>query len=78
MAAKNTNSPEISTDLLVNTEKASRGIWLVKVPRYLSNIWEKKTGETIGRLVVSNGETTFHSTIANEAESSKKQSNVRI
>ena len=36
---------------LVDCERASRGVWLVKVPRYLSEIWEKNEGSDVGRLV---------------------------
>lgn len=35
----------------VACEKAARGVWLVKVPRYLSEIWQKNPGKTVGSLV---------------------------
>uniref|UniRef100_A0A914XZ56 General transcription factor IIF subunit 2 n=1 Tax=Panagrolaimus superbus TaxID=310955 RepID=A0A914XZ56_9BILA len=35
----------------VDCERATRGVWLVKVPRYLSEIWEKNEGSDVGRLV---------------------------
>ncbi|VDM96856.1 unnamed protein product [Thelazia callipaeda] len=43
----------------VDCESAKRGVWLVKVPRYLSEIWEKNAGHDVGRLVIkpSNGKT---------------------
>nr|CAD2179548.1 unnamed protein product [Meloidogyne enterolobii] len=61
MAAKRSASDPVPP---VSTEKASRGIWLVKVPRYLSEVWEKRAGEVVGRLVHQvGGETIFHSNI---------------
>lgn len=42
---------------LVNCDKAARGVWLVKVPRYLSELWEKNAGSDVGRLVTGLGET---------------------
>ncbi|KAE9552111.1 hypothetical protein FO519_004691 [Halicephalobus sp. NKZ332] len=39
-----------SSSDLVDCEKASRGVWLVKVPRYLSEIWEKNAGNDVGWL----------------------------
>uniref|UniRef100_A0AC34FY16 General transcription factor IIF subunit 2 n=1 Tax=Panagrolaimus sp. ES5 TaxID=591445 RepID=A0AC34FY16_9BILA len=36
---------------MVDCERTSRGVWLVKVPRYLSEIWEKNEGSDVGRLV---------------------------
>lgn len=47
---KRTNSGDI-----VNCEKAGRGVWLVKVPRYLSEIWEKHAGNDVGRLITGTG-----------------------
>ncbi|VDM08125.1 unnamed protein product [Wuchereria bancrofti] len=43
----------------VDTDCAKRGVWLVKVPRYLSEIWEKNVGYDVGRLVITaaNGKT---------------------
>ncbi|EJW81995.1 hypothetical protein WUBG_07095 [Wuchereria bancrofti] len=35
----------------VDTDCAKRGVWLVKVPRYLSEIWEKNVGYDVGRLI---------------------------
>lgn len=29
-----------------------RGVWLVKVPRYLSDLWEANAGTDVGRLVI--------------------------
>ena len=53
---------------IVNTEKASRAAWLVKVPRYLSEIWEKRSGEVIGRLINQpGGETTLQSNLSEES-----------
>ena len=53
---------------IVNTEKASRAAWLVKVPRYLSEIWEKRPGEVIGRLINQpGGETTLQSNLSDES-----------
>ncbi|KAL7071541.1 hypothetical protein ACQ4LE_009599 [Meloidogyne hapla] len=71
MTTKRPASDSISP---VSTEKASRGIWLVKVPRYLSEVWEKRAGEVVGRLVHQvGGETIFHSNIT-ELSSDKQSS----
>jgi len=48
---------------LVNTERAARGLWLVKVPKYLSQEWEKHDGEQVGKLVVDGGSIRLVSTI---------------
>ncbi|VDM83293.1 unnamed protein product [Strongylus vulgaris] len=34
---------------------AKRGVWLVKVPRYLSDLWEANAGTDVGRLVIHQG-----------------------
>lgn len=36
---------------LVSCERAARGVWLVKVPKYLSEIWQKNEGNAIGSLI---------------------------
>ncbi|KHN74089.1 General transcription factor IIF subunit 2 [Toxocara canis] len=36
----------------VDCEMARRGVWLVKVPRYLSEVWEKHAGRNVGTLVI--------------------------
>uniref|UniRef100_A0A8R1XVN3 General transcription factor IIF subunit 2 n=1 Tax=Onchocerca volvulus TaxID=6282 RepID=A0A8R1XVN3_ONCVO len=43
----------------VDSDYAKRGVWLVKVPRYLSEMWEKNVGHDVGRLVIktANGKT---------------------
>lgn len=43
----------------VDCDCAKRGVWLVKVPRYLSELWEKNVGHEVGRLVIkpANGKT---------------------
>ncbi|KAL3989815.1 Transcription initiation factor IIF beta subunit family protein [Acanthocheilonema viteae] len=43
----------------VDSDCAKRGVWLVKVPRYLSEMWEKNIGHNVGRLVIkaANGKT---------------------
>uniref|UniRef100_A0A0N5AZ69 General transcription factor IIF subunit 2 n=1 Tax=Syphacia muris TaxID=451379 RepID=A0A0N5AZ69_9BILA len=41
---------------LVDCELAKRGVWLVKVPRYLSDIWEKNAGRDVGRLIIKPGD----------------------
>ncbi|CAD5231423.1 unnamed protein product [Bursaphelenchus xylophilus] len=38
---------------VVNCERAARGVWLVKVPRYLSEIWQKNQGKAVGSLITS-------------------------
>ncbi|GMR60115.1 hypothetical protein PMAYCL1PPCAC_30310, partial [Pristionchus mayeri] len=37
----------------VDCEGAKKGVWLVKVPKYLSDIWEANAGSDVGRLNVS-------------------------
>ncbi|CAJ0591447.1 unnamed protein product [Cylicocyclus nassatus] len=39
----------------VDCEMAKRGVWLVKVPRYLSDLWEANAGTDVGRLVIHQG-----------------------
>ncbi|KAI6222906.1 General transcription factor IIF subunit 2 [Aphelenchoides fujianensis] len=39
---------------VVNCERAARGIWLVKVPKYLSEIWQRNEGNAIGSLITGN------------------------
>ncbi|KAK5986501.1 Transcription initiation factor IIF beta subunit [Trichostrongylus colubriformis] len=39
---------------LVDCEMGKRGVWLVKVPRYLSDLWEANAGTDVGRLVIQN------------------------
>ncbi|RCN37236.1 hypothetical protein ANCCAN_16877 [Ancylostoma caninum] len=39
----------------VDCEMAKRGVWLVKVPRYLSDLWEANAGTDVGRLVIHHG-----------------------
>ncbi|VDN50581.1 unnamed protein product [Dracunculus medinensis] len=43
----------------VECDLAKRGVWLVKVPVYLSECWERNAGQDLGRLVIkpSNGRT---------------------
>ncbi|GMT10739.1 hypothetical protein PFISCL1PPCAC_2036, partial [Pristionchus fissidentatus] len=44
----------------VDCDGAKRGVWLVKVPKYLSDIWEANAGSDVGRLNIaaaSNGKT---------------------
>ncbi|CAI4222779.1 unnamed protein product [Auanema sp. JU1783] len=40
---------------IVHCEYAKRGVWLMKVPRYLSDLWEANAGTDVGRLVISSG-----------------------
>lgn len=51
-----------ASDDVVNCEKAARGVWLVKVPRYLSETWEKNAGSDVGQLVISGKDVIFKST----------------
>ncbi|VDP41093.1 unnamed protein product [Heligmosomoides polygyrus] len=37
----------------VDCEMGKRGVWLVKVPRYLSDLWEANAGTDVGRLVIN-------------------------
>ncbi|KAK0411117.1 hypothetical protein QR680_005491 [Steinernema hermaphroditum] len=36
----------------VECDNAKRGVWLVKVPRYLSDAWEQQRGKEVGRLII--------------------------
>lgn len=36
----------------VSTEKGKRGVWLVKVPKYLSEQWEANEGNVVGKIVL--------------------------
>uniref|UniRef100_A0A914WIH6 General transcription factor IIF subunit 2 n=1 Tax=Plectus sambesii TaxID=2011161 RepID=A0A914WIH6_9BILA len=55
---------------VVDCELGKRGVWLVKVPRYLSEQWEKQQGSDVGRLEIAprvpgrgaSGEVIFRST----------------
>jgi transcription initiation factor TFIIF subunit beta len=38
----------------VSVTKAKRGLFLVKVPRYLSDEWERNAGSTVGKLSSKN------------------------
>jgi transcription initiation factor TFIIF subunit beta len=52
MADSNSSSSRKRANIdFVDCERATRGVWLVKVPRYLSEIWEKNEGSDVGRLV---------------------------
>jgi hypothetical protein len=37
----------------VTCDRAARGVWLVKVPKYLSDIWQKNEGNSIGSLITT-------------------------
>ncbi|CAB3396606.1 unnamed protein product [Caenorhabditis bovis] len=43
----------------VDTEMAKRGVWLVKVPRYLSELWEANEGNVVGKLKIGE-QVKFH------------------
>lgn len=46
--------PTVSTEL--DLTNASRGVWLVKVPKYISNRWENVKEQTeVGKLLISKG-----------------------
>lgn len=41
-------------DKELDLSNAGRGVWLVKVPKYIANKWEKATGATeVGKLKIS-------------------------
>lgn len=45
-------STHIDRDL--DLSNASRGVWLVKVPKYIANRWEKVSGDVeVGKLKIS-------------------------
>lgn len=44
----------VGSDRELDVENATRGVWLVKVPKYMSSEWEKaKSKEEIGRLKIT-------------------------
>lgn len=46
------SSGHIDRDL--DLSNASRGVWLVKVPKYVANRWEKAPGDIeVGKLKIS-------------------------
>lgn len=46
------SAPHIDRDL--DLSNASRGVWLVKVPKYIANRWEKAPGDIeVGKLKIS-------------------------
>lgn len=43
--------PRVHVDKELDLSNAGRGVWLVKVPKYLANKWEKVPGATeVGKL----------------------------
>lgn len=46
------NNKRKSNSDIVDCEKANKGVFLVKVPRYLNDIWEKNAGSDVGILKV--------------------------
>lgn len=51
-AGRPSSSKKRASDMSqVACERAARGVWLVKVPKYLSEIWQKNPGSAIGSLV---------------------------
>lgn len=47
-----TTTPHIDRDL--DLSNAGRGVWLVKVPKYIANRWEKAPGDIeVGKLKIS-------------------------
>uniref|UniRef100_A0A1I8ABB2 General transcription factor IIF subunit 2 n=1 Tax=Steinernema glaseri TaxID=37863 RepID=A0A1I8ABB2_9BILA len=61
----------------VDTDNAKRGVWLVKVPRYLSDAWEQHPGKEVGRLIIG-GEVVFRTNpnITGIPSSSSAETNV--
>ncbi|KAI6213595.1 General transcription factor IIF subunit 2 [Aphelenchoides besseyi] len=47
-SAKKRPAPEFN---VANCDRSARGIWLVKVPKYLSEIWQQNEGAEIGSLI---------------------------
>lgn len=44
----------VSHELAVDMSSSSRGVWLVKVPKYISNRWDKCPGNIeAGRLKIT-------------------------
>lgn len=47
-----TSTPHFDRDL--DLSNANRGVWLVKVPKYIANRWEKAPGDIeVGKLKIS-------------------------
>uniref|UniRef100_A0A914DT90 General transcription factor IIF subunit 2 n=1 Tax=Acrobeloides nanus TaxID=290746 RepID=A0A914DT90_9BILA len=54
---------------VVDCNNSRRGVWLVKVPKYLSEIWENNPGGDVGKVVSTGGNINFVSSIASTSES---------
>ncbi|KAI6186631.1 General transcription factor IIF subunit 2 [Aphelenchoides besseyi] len=70
-SAKKRPSPEFN---VANCDRSARGIWLVKVPKYLSEIWQQNEGAEIGSLITGS-QVVFRSnpTIQNNEKSDVKK-----
>ncbi len=50
--SRDENNKQIDKEL--DLSNAGRGVWLVKVPKYIANKWEKASGTTeVGKLKIS-------------------------
>lgn len=48
------NKEEVKhVDKELDLSNAGRGVWLVKVPKYLANKWEKIPGADVGKLCIT-------------------------
>lgn len=48
------SAPLAHIDRDLDLANASRGVWLVKVPKYIANRWEKAPGDIeVGKLKIS-------------------------
>jgi hypothetical protein len=62
------NRKRPTSDTSVDCELGKRGVWLVKVPRYLSDQWQQQHGREVGRLETnpaSSGDIIFRTTAIN-------------
>uniref|UniRef100_A0AC34QW65 General transcription factor IIF subunit 2 n=1 Tax=Panagrolaimus sp. JU765 TaxID=591449 RepID=A0AC34QW65_9BILA len=63
----------------VDCEKSVKAVWLVKVPRYLSEIWEKNAGSDVGNLKTAGDEDVhFVSTVQSDSGPSIKSVHTAI
>lgn len=48
------STPNVHSERDLDLSNAGRGVWLVKVPKYIANRWEKASGNIeVGKLKIS-------------------------
>lgn len=52
--SSNKEEPQVKhIDKELDLSNAGRGVWLVKVPKYLASKWDKLSGSDVGKLRIS-------------------------